>query len=158
MRTTQRKKRKQTVSNGSIDLRQPPNPATDKAVKKKVSAKTIFLKIVGLISLGLGFAGLFLPLLPTTPFILLSGWCFARSSPKWHRWIHEHHEFGPLIENWNRNRSISKRHKAFAVGILAMSVISVWLSASPQLTDNLRMAITGGLLTIGTFLLATKSS
>jgi len=134
------------------------NPASDESVKEKSSAKTILLKLVGLISLGLGFAGLFLPLLPTTPFILLSGWCFARSSPKWHRWIHEHHEFGPLIENWNRNRSISKRHKTFAIGILALSITSVWLSSSPHLTENLRMAITGGLLTISTFLLAAKTS
>jgi uncharacterized membrane protein YbaN (DUF454 family) len=114
-----------------------------------------FLLTVGFISLGLGFAGLFLPLLPTTPFILLSGWCFAKGSPKWNLWIHQHQEFGPLIENWNRDRSISKKHKFVASLTLTASIVFILSSAIPELP---RYSVAAGLSTIFLFLYFTKTS
>lgn len=60
----------------------------------------------GLAALGLGAAGVVLPLLPTTPFILLAVYCFARSSPRLHAWLIGHRRFGPLIEAWRRERAI----------------------------------------------------
>ncbi|MBN8542404.1 MAG: YbaN family protein [Deltaproteobacteria bacterium] len=115
----------------------------------------ILLLSVGFISLGLGFAGLFLPLLPTTPFILLSGWCFAKGSPKWNRWIHRHREFGPLIENWNRDRSISKKHKFVACLTLTGSIVFILSSEMPVFP---RYAVIAGLSTIFLFLYFTKTS
>jgi uncharacterized membrane protein YbaN (DUF454 family) len=110
---------------------------------------------VGFISLGLGFAGLFLPLLPTTPFILLSGWCFAKGSPKWNHWIHQHREFGPLIENWNRDRSISKKHKFVACLTLTGSIVFILSSDIPIIP---RYGLAAGLSTIFLFLYLTKTS
>lgn len=110
---------------------------------------------IGFISLGLGFAGLFLPLLPTTPFILLSGWCFAKGSDKWNRWIRTHREFGPLIENWHRDRSISKKHKFVASLTLTASIV---FTLGSDLPDSLRYGITLGLSTIFLFLYFTKTS
>jgi uncharacterized membrane protein YbaN (DUF454 family) len=72
-------------------------------------------RILGFLFLGLGVVGVFLPLLPATPFVLLAAACFARSSEKWHRWILANSTFGPMIRNWEQNRCISLRVKAIAI-------------------------------------------
>ena len=88
--------------------------------------RTLWL-IVGLTSLALGIAGVVLPLLPTTPFVLLSAYCFARSSPRLHDWLLGHKIFGPLIHNWEQHRAISPRAKVLAVlsmaGVVGISVL-----------------------------------
>lgn len=87
--------------------------------------RTLWL-LIGLTSLALGIAGVVLPLLPTTPFVLLSAYCFARSSPRLHDWLLGHRLFGPLIANWQRHGAISPRAKLLAVlsmaGVLGLSV------------------------------------
>jgi len=75
----------------------------------------IFWGSVGGISVGLGVAGVVLPLVPTTPFMLLAAYCFARSSPKLERWLLEHPRFGPSIADWRAHRAISGRGKRLAV-------------------------------------------
>jgi uncharacterized protein len=91
--------------------------------------RTLWL-IIGLTSLALGIAGVVLPLLPTTPFVLLSAYCFARSSPRLHDWLVNHRIFGPLIRNWEQHRAISPRAKLLAVLSMAAVVgISVAVGA-----------------------------
>jgi len=88
--------------------------------------------LVGLVSIALGAAGVFLPLLPTTPFLLLAAFCFARSSPRLHDWLHSHRHFGPLIENWNRHGSIDRRTKRVALVVIAATfALSVSLDLAP---------------------------
>jgi uncharacterized membrane protein YbaN (DUF454 family) len=77
--------------------------------------------ISGGLAFGLGLLGAFLPLLPTTPFLLLAAFCFARSSPRLHGWLLQHQWFGPLIVNWQERGAISRRTKRAAY--LAMAVI-----------------------------------
>jgi len=132
------------------------SPSSESMPAEISSLRARLLKAIGLLSLGLGFAGLVLPLLPTTPFILLSGWCFARSSPFWHKWIHAHKEFGPLIENWQRDRSVSLRHKIVAALIIFSSIGFIWLREQPAF--GIKVAISSGLSTIFGFLLFTKTS
>ena len=82
----------------------------------------------GFITLGLGALGVVLPLLPTTPFILLAAFCFARSSNRLHRWLHQHKVFGPLIENWNKYGAIGKTAKKLAIGsIVGVFCFSLFL-------------------------------
>jgi uncharacterized membrane protein YbaN (DUF454 family) len=71
--------------------------------------------LLGCTSLGLGFAGVFLPILPTTPFILLSGYCFSRSSDRLHRWLLAHRTFGPVVWDWEHGGAIRPRAKAWSV-------------------------------------------
>lgn len=78
------------------------------------------LMAVGFVSLGLGIVGLVLPVLPTTPFVLLASVCFARSSPRFHAWLLNARLFGPLIRNWDESRSFSKRAKTSAVASIAI--------------------------------------
>lgn len=86
------------------------------------------LIISGIISLLLGFLGIFLPLLPTTPFILLASACFVKSSPKFHHWLISHNTFGPIIKNWQTNRAVSaKVRRRGAIVIVISSCWSIWL-------------------------------
>lgn len=73
----------------------------------------------GLLSLGTGIVGIVVPLLPTTPFVLLAAYCFARSSPRLHDWLANHPRFGPSIRDWDRNGAIHPRAKRLAVGMMA---------------------------------------
>jgi uncharacterized membrane protein YbaN (DUF454 family) len=91
--------------------------------------RRLFFFSAGMTSLGLGTAGVFLPLLPTVPFVLLAAFCFARSSPRLELWLLEHRHFGPHIHAWRESRSISPSGKraawiAFAVsatvGVIAL--------------------------------------
>jgi uncharacterized protein len=89
-------------------------------------AVRIALVAAGFACVGLGIAGLVLPLLPTTPFMLLAAACFARSSPRFHRWLLHHRIFGPLVREWEAHRAIPWRTKLWAIalmsGTLAISI------------------------------------
>ena len=84
--------------------------------------------MAGFVALALGAAGIFLPLLPTVPFMLLAALCFAKSSERLHQWLIEHPKFGPPNRDWQNRRAISKRAKiAATISILAAFGISVAL-------------------------------
>lgn len=86
----------------------------------------------GAAALGIGALGVVTPLLPTTPFVLLAAFAFARSSDNWHAWLVNHAVFGPMIKDWRTYGAISRRAKAAAVLAMAATlVISVALHA-PQ--------------------------
>jgi len=90
--------------------------------------------VVGLVALALGAIGVALPLLPTTPFILLAAFAFAQSSEKLHRWLLAHNVFGPLIDNWQRHGAISRRAKVISVVTMAaLPLISLALAAPAAL-------------------------
>ena len=81
---------------------------------------------VGLVAVLLGGLGVVLPLLPTTPFVLVAAFAFARSSRRWSTWLHSHPIFGPLIHNWQQHGAISGRAKLLGVAsmvtVLALSL------------------------------------
>ncbi len=83
--------------------------------------------IAGSIALLLGVIGIFLPGLPTMPFVLLAAACFTKASPRVHRWMLQHHFFGPMLRNWQEHRSLTKRTKCVAiVSMLLMIGVSMW--------------------------------
>lgn len=77
--------------------------------------------ICGSISLSVGVIGIVLPLLPTTPFLILAAFCYARSSKRMHDWLLDHRLFGTLIEDWNRHGAIRRSAKILAT--LSIAVI-----------------------------------
>jgi uncharacterized membrane protein YbaN (DUF454 family) len=76
----------------------------------------------GVVSFGVGAVGVFLPLLPTVPFMLLAAFCFARGSEAFHRWLLAHPRFGPPVRDWRANGAISRRGKRAAVAAMAASL------------------------------------
>lgn len=74
----------------------------------------------GFLCLVLGVIGTLVPLLPTTPFLLLAAWCFARSSEKWSRWLLEHKTIGPVLSHWSERGAIRLRVKWIATVMLAV--------------------------------------
>ena len=84
--------------------------------------------IFGILSLAIGVLGIFLPLLPTVPLVLLAAFCFARSSPRMHSWLTNHKVLGPMIADWNAHGAISIAAKrAATVSILLVFGLSVWM-------------------------------
>ena len=92
----------------------------------------LFWTALGCLAIALGVLGIFLPLLPTTVFLLLAAFCFARSSPRLHAWLVEHPTLGPPILNWRDYRAISQRAKVLAVstmGVVLLAGLVLGLSA-----------------------------
>jgi len=77
-------------------------------------------KLLGFIFLGLGVIGVFLPLLPTTPFLLVSAGCFAKSSDKWHQWLLSNKIFGTIIKDWQERKCISISTKIIAISLIVL--------------------------------------
>ncbi|MBS9717652.1 YbaN family protein [Pseudohalocynthiibacter aestuariivivens] len=88
---------------------------------------------IGLFTLALGLIGAFLPILPTVPFLLLSAFCFARSSKRLYNWLLSHPVFGPPIQDWRKNGAIRRRAKILATASIATAfIVPFALSVAPS--------------------------
>lgn len=82
----------------------------------------------GWLCVALGTVGILLPVLPTTPFMLLAAACFAKSSPRFHRWLLANPVFGPIIINWQQERYIEPVAKRRSLIIITLTYgISIYL-------------------------------
>ena len=84
--------------------------------------------LLGLLATVCGIVGTVLPLVPTTPFLLVAAFAFARSSPRLHNWLMEHRHFGPLVLNWQRHGSIDRKTKVLSVAVMAGMLALTWFS------------------------------
>lgn len=91
------------------------------------------LKGLALIFLLLGLIGIFLPILPTTPFILLASACFAKSSVRFYNWLMNHRVLGPPLRTWKLKGAISRKNKTIAVSMIAISAFSTIIFWIPLL-------------------------
>ena len=86
------------------------------------------VRLLGFLFLGLALLGVFLPLLPTTPFVLVAAACFAQSSEKMHKWILANRTFGPMVRDWEEKRCVSYRVKTIAItSMLLVGGLSIFV-------------------------------
>lgn len=113
--------------------------------RKRALIRALWL-VVGLFFTGLGFVGLFLPVLPTVPFLIVAAAAFARSSRRLEAWLLEHRQFGPLIRAWRETGAIPRRAKLLA-GAGSLTGLGVFVVLrEPTLWQGLGV---GGLIAAG---------
>jgi len=94
--------------------------------------KRMFLVSAGFISIGLGIIGVFVPLLPTTAFMLLAAWLFSKSSPHWRLWLLNHRWFGKHIRNYTEHRGITRMVRVRSLFVLWLTLaVSAVLTGGP---------------------------
>ncbi|WP_137700955.1 YbaN family protein [Marimonas lutisalis] len=104
---------------------------------------------LGLICVGLGLAGVILPLVPTVPFMLLAAFFFARSSERLHNWLLSHPQFGPAIVDWQTNGAIRPRVKRIStISIAVVFGISLVLGLRPMVLIIQAVVLTAVLIFI----------
>lgn len=81
--------------------------------------KTVYM-MLGFTFIVLGLLGVFLPLLPTTPFIILAAFFFSKSSERWHQWLLSNRVFGPILRNWECSRCIPRFAKLLSFSMIAL--------------------------------------
>lgn len=92
------------------------NPPVNNKILRLLLAGT------GFIAIGLGVIGIFLPLLPTVPLLLLAAACFARSSERFHNWLLDHPRLGPMVKSYMNGQGIPLRSKIIAIAMIWVSI------------------------------------
>ena len=114
-----------------------------------------FLFILGWLLFGLGFVGVFVPVLPTTPLMLLALWCFARSSERFHDWLYTHPVFGPPLQQYSKHRVIPVVAKS--VALIFMTASLVYLFVFLQIAVWVKVLITAS-MALGAWFILSKPS
>ncbi|MBA4326783.1 MAG: DUF454 domain-containing protein [Polaromonas sp.] len=117
-----------------------PDPALPVAAPPAAPVRWLLIGLA-LASLVLGIVGLFLPVLPTVPFILLSAWAAARSSPKLLAWLESHSAFGPMLTEWRRGGVVRRRAKWLATLTMGGSAIIMLLTLPKRWMALLAIAV-----------------
>ena len=97
--------------------------------------------LIGHTSLAIGFVGIFVPLLPTTPFVLLAAVCYSRGSERFNTWLHGHPRFGPMIHSWREHRAIGARSKVAATLMIVLSI--GWSASQLEMPFNIIAVLIG---------------
>ena len=109
-------------------------PELDLAANRSPLIRNLLI-VIGWLSVVLGVIGVFLPIMPTTPFILLAGWCFARSSQRFHSWLLNHRYLGPILKAWQESGAIPRTVRNRVLFLLWFSLCtSSYIIALPWVT------------------------
>lgn len=117
--------------------------------------KRILYLSFGWIMFSIGFIGAFLPVLPTTPFMLLALWGFSKGSKTLHSWLYNHPKYGETLRNWDQDRVIPLKAKLTAIIMMLLSASYLIFFSG---IDALFIASALGLMLIGAIFILTKPS
>lgn len=90
-------------------------------VEEELRFRWLFMTI-GFVNVGLGVLGAFLPVLPTTPFMLVALWAFSRSSRRFHHWLYTHPRFGPRLQEWHKYGTVPVKVKVSSISAMSVSL------------------------------------
>lgn len=93
-------------------------------------AVLVMWRALALVSTALGIAGVFLPILPTTPFLLVAAWAAGKGWPQFEAWLLSHPRLGPPIRRWRDHRAVPRSAKWAAVASMLLSAALLWWSAA----------------------------
>ncbi len=134
---------------------------TTQAIAPPIIASTVCQPVrYGLIAFGwlnvaLGVIGLFLPVMPTTIFLLIALWAFSKSSTRFHSWLYTHPTLGVTIRDWHAHRVIPVKAKILAIAVMSASLAYVTLFVAQGWL--LPLALAAGLGAVATFILTRPS-
>lgn len=94
----------------------------------------LFWITVGFAFLGLAYLGVLIPGVPTTIFVILAAWAFAKSSPTWDTWIHNHKTFGPYLIGWEQKRIFPKHGKIAMMSMMALSLLIMYFTVQNKMS------------------------
>lgn len=109
-----------------------PEPVTTASIPTRHPIARRAWLFLGLACVALGFIGAFVPLMPTTVFLIMAAGCFARSSPRLEAWLLDHPRFGPTLRAWRRDRAIPPTAKLMACFGMAAGLAIFWWGAHPK--------------------------
>ncbi len=109
----------------------------------KCGVTRVLLQIGGMLSLALGLLGIFLPILPTTPFLLLTAACWARSSRRFYVWLMTNRIFGSYIHNWRKHGVIPKNTKLYAIALITVTMSTSIIFFIPMIIGQITMGLIG---------------
>ncbi|MDQ0317637.1 YbaN family protein [Amorphus orientalis] len=117
--------------------------------------KRLAFLALGYLLLALAFAGVVLPVLPTTPFVLAAAACFARSSPRLEAWLLAHPQLGPALVDWRAHGAIPSRAKRFAYAGMTAGYAIFFFTVRP---GWLLAVLVGALMAFGAGFVASRPS
>ena len=91
----------------------------------------------------LGFVGVFVPILPTTPFLLLAAYLYSKSSPRFYNWLMNHRLFGPPLRRWKEHGAVSRKAKILAISCIVLTFTPTILFVVPLLSVKIGLGILG---------------
>lgn len=114
-----------------------------------------FFFVLGWVSVLLGFIGALLPVMPTTPFLILAAYLFSKSSPKFHAWLLNLPKFGPVIKEWEESKTIKKEVKIMAIGLLSISMMGTLIFVPVKMI--VKYILTGIWISVSIYIATRKS-
>jgi uncharacterized protein len=105
---------------------QPPTPPVPDTLTLSEQTRRVFWFAAGCLAVLLGFVGLFVPVMPTVPFLLFAAFGFSRSCRRCERWMLDHPRFGPHIRDWREHHAVALRVKQFTTSMMAISSAGAW--------------------------------
>jgi len=112
--------------------------------KKQSNISRLIWAICGLLALGTGILGIVLPILPTTPLVILAAFCFSKSSTRLHAWLNDHRIFGPMIQDWRERGAINPRAKFMAASMMALVIVISLIIGVPPYVLGIQAICLGG--------------